>query len=145
MDMVAHLQFEVELLKFVQSGQSTSATKAPPVQSKPVAFTSTKVPKFSGVTSWDQYRQVFDTIGRSNGWDDATAALQLLSHLEVDVLHVALLVPEAKRATRARLVGVLTEHSRSLGRFADYQCQFEKTARHEVEDPSIFVITITST
>ena len=33
--------------------------KTLPVQSRPVAFTSTKVPKFSGVTSWDQYRQVF--------------------------------------------------------------------------------------
>ena len=29
----------------------------------------------------------------SNGWDDATAALQLLSHLEGDALNVALLVP----------------------------------------------------
>ena len=43
---------------------------------------STKVPRFAGVTSWEQYRQVFDAIVRSNGWDDATAALQLLSHLE---------------------------------------------------------------
>ena len=55
--------------------------KTLPVQSKPVAFASTKVPKFSGATSWDQYRQVFDAIVQSNGWDDATIALQLLSHL----------------------------------------------------------------
>ena len=60
------------------------------VPSKPVAFTSTKVPKFSGVTSWDQYQHVFVW---SNGWDDPTVALQLLSHLTV-----ALLVPEVKRA-----------------------------------------------
>ena len=52
------------------------------------------MPKFSGVTSWDQYRQVFDAIVRSNGWDDATVALQLLSHLEGDALNVALLIPE---------------------------------------------------
>ena len=45
------------------------------------------------MTSWEQYRQVFDTIAQSNGWDDATAALQLLSHLEGDALNVALLVP----------------------------------------------------
>ena len=46
----------------------------------------------SGVTSWDQYRQVFDAIVRSNGLDDATVALQLLSHLNGDVLNVAILV-----------------------------------------------------
>ena len=37
-----------------------------------VAFTSTKVPKFAGTTSWEQYRHVFDAIVLSNGWDDAT-------------------------------------------------------------------------
>ena len=55
----------------------------PPVVHTPrqVAFTTTKVPRYSGTTSWEQYRQVFDAIVLSNGWDDATAALQLLSHL----------------------------------------------------------------
>ena len=65
-------------------------------QSRQTTFTSTSVPKFTGVTSWEQYRQVFDAIVLSNGWDDATAALQLLSHLEGDALNVALLVPESK-------------------------------------------------
>ena len=37
MNMVVHLQLEVEVLKFVQSGPSTSATKSLPVQSKPEA------------------------------------------------------------------------------------------------------------
>ena len=64
MDKVAQLQLEVETLKFVQSGPSTSATETPPVQSKPSACTSTKVTKFNGVTSWDKYRQVFDAIVR---------------------------------------------------------------------------------
>ena len=64
----------------------------------------------SGVMSWEQYRQVFDAIMRSNGWDDATAALQLLSHLEGDAFNVALLVPAARRAMRVGLVGALTEH-----------------------------------
>ena len=73
MDTVAHVQLEVEALKFVQSGPSTLDMKTLLVQSKPVAFTSTKVPKFSEVTSWDQYRQVFYAIVLSNGWDDATA------------------------------------------------------------------------
>ena len=61
-----------------------------------MAFTSTKVPRFSGVTSWEQDKQEFDAIVRSNEWDDATAALQLLSHLEYDALNVALLVPDAR-------------------------------------------------
>ena len=98
--------------------------KTLPVQSKPVAFASTKVPKFSGVTSWNQCRLVFDANVRSNGWDDATVALQLLSHLEWYALNVALLVPEAKRATRAGLVGALTEHYGSPDRLTDYRRQF---------------------
>ena len=61
-----------------------------------MVFTSTRVPKFAGVTSWEQYRQVFDAIARSNGWSDATAAMQLLSHLEGDAINVALLVPEMR-------------------------------------------------
>ena len=135
MDTVAHLQLEVEALKFVQSGPST-ATKALPVQSKPAAFTSTKVPKFSEVTSWDQYRQVFDAIcsvkwvGRRY---DCTATASW---------NVALLVPEAKRVMRAGLVGALTEHYRSPGRLADYRRQFEKMVRHEGENPSIFAIAL---
>ena len=42
---------------------------------------------------WNQYRQVFEAIVSSNGWDGVTAALQLVSHLEGDALNVALLVP----------------------------------------------------
>ena len=142
MDTMTQLQLEVDALKFVQSGPSMLATETPPVQSKPASFTATKVPKFSGVTSWDQYRQVFDAIVRSNGWDDATGALQLLSHLEVDALNVALLVPEAQRATRAGLVRALTEHYGSPARLADYRRQFKRTGRHEGEDPSIFAIAL---
>ena len=56
------------------------------------AFTTTKVPRFDGTTSWEQYRQVFEAIVRSNGWDNDTAALQLFSHLEGDALNVAHLV-----------------------------------------------------
>ena len=44
------------------------------------ALTTTKVPWFNGSTSWEQYQQVFDAIALSNGWGDATTALQLLSH-----------------------------------------------------------------
>ena len=41
------------------------------------------VPRYSGKSSWEQYRQVFAAIVCSNGWDGVTAALQLISHLEV--------------------------------------------------------------
>ena len=93
MDTVACLQLEVEALTFGPLGHSTLGGPTSPVRSKPVVFTSTKVPKLAGVTSWGH---IFDTIAQSNGWDDATAALQLLSDLEGDALHVALLVPEAR-------------------------------------------------
>ena len=45
MDTVARLQL-VEALKFGQLGRSTSGGQTSPFRSKPVVFTSTKVPKF---------------------------------------------------------------------------------------------------
>ena len=100
MDTVTRLQLEVEALKFGPLGHSTLGGPTSLVRSKPMVFTSTKVPKFAGVTSWEKYRQVFDAIAQSNGWDDATVALQLMSHLEGDALNVALLVPEASHTDR---------------------------------------------
>ena len=85
------------------------------------AFTTTKVPRFDGTTSWEQYRQVFDAIVRSNGWDNDTAALQLFSHLEGDALNVAHLVPLSRRLSRSGLVDILTTHYGSPGRLADYR------------------------
>ena len=91
-DVVAHLQKEVEDFRS-ESGYGCSAKSAiPPQPSGWAGFTSTTVPMFAGKTSWDQYRQVFEAIVSSNGWDGVTAALQLLSHLEEDALSVALLV-----------------------------------------------------
>ena len=142
MDTVEQLQLEIDALKFAPPGPSTSATQTPLVQLRPAAYTTTKVPKFSGATSWDQYRQVFDAIVRSNGWDDATVTLQLLSHLEGDALNVALLVPAAQKATRFGLVRVLTDLYGSPGRLANYRRQFEKTARQDGSDPSIFAIEL---
>ena len=65
----------------------------PPVVRTPrqAAFTTMKVPRFGGTTSWEQYQQVFDAIVLLNGWDNETATLQLFSHLEGDALYVALL------------------------------------------------------
>ena len=110
MDTVARLRNEVYALKLAPPVPPTPATWAPPARPRPTTFTTTEVPKFSGSTGWDQYRQVFDAIVRSNGWDDVTVALQLLSHLEGDALNVARLVPEVTRVTRIGLVGVLTDH-----------------------------------
>ena len=58
---------------------------------------------------------VFDAIVLSNGWDDATVALQLLSHLEGDALNVALLVPVSRRTSITGLVDVLSVHYGSPG------------------------------
>ena len=38
-------------------------------------FTSTSVPRYTGRSSWDQYRQVFEAIVCSNGWDGASAGV----------------------------------------------------------------------
>ena len=84
---------------------------------------------------------MFDAIVLSNGWDDATAALQLLSHLDGDALNVPLLVPASRRASRVGLVGALSAHYGSPGRLADYRRQFEKTTR-KWEDLSIFATTL---
>ena len=114
----------------------------PPVVHTPrqAAFTTTKVPQFGGTTSWEQYRQVFDTIVLSNGWYDATVALQLLSHLEGDALNVALLVLMSRRTSRTGLVDTLSVHYGSPGRLADCGRQFEKMTRSAGEDPSMFAI-----
>ena len=62
-----------------------------------VKFTRTPVPRYDGISDWDQYREVYEAIVISNGWDDLTAALQLLAHLDGEALNVALLVPEDQR------------------------------------------------
>ena len=64
---------------------------------------------------------MFDAIVLSNGWDDATAALQLLSHLQDDALSVALLIPMPRRASRKELTDALSSHYGSPGRLASYR------------------------
>ena len=80
-DTVARLQRDLADIR--AESRQCRTPGAPPVVPTPwqAAFTTTKVPQFAGTTSWEQYRQVFDAIVLSNGWDDATAALQLLSLL----------------------------------------------------------------
>ena len=62
--------------------------------------------------------------------------------LEGDVLNVILLVPESQRTTWIGLVSALTDNYGSQGRLTDYRCLFEKTARQDGENPSIFSIDL---
>ena len=135
-DTVARMQVDLADLRTENRMWRTpivpQVTRAP----RQSAFTMMKVPQFDGTTSWEQYKQGFDTIVSSNGWDNDTAALQLFSHLEGDALNVALLVPLPRRLSRTSLVGALSAHYGSPGRLADYRRQFEKTTRTAGEDPS---------
>ena len=105
-------------------------------------FTSTPVPRYSGKSNWEQYREVFEAIVCSNGWDDVTAALQLLSHLDGDALNVALLVPESRRVVPGFLIKSLSDHYNSPGRLAEYKCQFQRAFQRPGDDPSIFAIEL---
>ena len=69
---------------------------------------------------------MFEAIVRLNGWDNVTAALQLLSHLDGDALNVALLVPESQRVLPEFLVKSLSDHYSSPGRLAEYKRQFQR-------------------
>ena len=81
---------------------------------------------------------MLEAIVCSNGWDDVTAALQLLSHLDGDALNVALLVPEYQRVAPGFLIKSLSEHYSALGRLAEYKRQFQRAFRRPGDDPSIF-------
>ena len=120
-------------------------TQTPAVAPRPprrLGFTSTPVPRFSGKSNWEQYRQVFEAIVCSNGWDDVTEALQLLSHLDGDALNVALLVPESRRVVLGYLMKSLADHYSSPGRLAEYKRQFQRAFRRPGDDPSIFAIEL---
>ena len=117
-----------------------SARQVPLVRQ--AALTATKVPWFNGSTSWEQYLQVFDAIVLSNGWGDATAALQLLSHLQDDALSVALLIPMPLQASRKELTDALSSHYGSPGRLTNYRREFDRTVRKMGEDPSNFAIKL---
>ena len=112
-------------------------TQTPAISTRPMkrsGFTSTPVHRFSGKSNWEQYRQVFEAIVRSNGWDDITAALQLLSHLDGDALNVALLVPESQRVLPGLLVKSLSDHYSSPVRLAEYKRQVKRAFRRPGDD-----------
>ena len=105
-------------------------------------FTSTPVPRYDGVSDWDQYRKVFKAIVCSNGWDEMTAALQLLAHLDGEALNVALLVPEGQRRRPVVLLETLSAHYTSPGSLAIYRRQFEQMTRPPGEDTATFAIAL---
>ena len=93
---VSHMQEDLAILREENRILRTPATSQVTQGPRRVALTTTKVPRFDGTTSSEQYHNiVFEAIVQSNGWDNDTAALQLFSHLEGDALNVAHLVPLA--------------------------------------------------
>ena len=139
---VSRMQRDIEDLQRETQFLRTPRTPVSMPLVQQAALTTTKVPWFNGSTSWKQYQQVFDAIVLSNGWDDATAALQLMSHLQDDALSMALLIPMPRRASRKELTDALSSHYGSPGRLASYRREFDKTVRKPGEDPSNFSITL---
>ena len=105
-------------------------------------FTSTPVPRYSGKSNWEQYREVFEAIVCLNGWDDVMLALQLLSHLDGDALNVALQVPESRRVVPGFLIKSLSDHYNAPGCLAEYKRQFHRAFRRPEDDPSMFAIEL---
>ena len=99
-------------------------------------FTSTPVPRYAGGSNRDHYREVFQAIVCSNGWDEVTASLQLVAHLDGEALNVALLVPESQRKLPGVLLKTLSAHYTSPGRLAKYKRQFERMTRPPGDDPA---------
>ena len=141
-DTVSQIQKDIAVLREENSLLRTPATSQVVQAPRRAALTTTKVPRFDGTTSWEQYHQVCEAIVRSNRSDNDTAALQLFSHLEGEALNVAHLVPLARRLSRSGLVDALTANYGSPGRLADYQGQFERTTRTVWEDPAIFATAL---
>ena len=104
--------------------------------------TSTPVPRYAGGSNWDQYREVFEAIVCSNGWDEVTASLQLVAHLDGEALNVALLVPESQRVLPGVLLKTLSAHYASPGRLAKNKRQFERMTRPPGDDPAAFAIEL---
>ena len=76
---VSHMQRDLAILRDENRALRTPATSQVIQAPRRAALTTTKVPRFDGTTSWEQYHKVFEAIVRSNGWDNDTAALQLFS------------------------------------------------------------------
>ena len=70
-DTVSCIQKEMAILREENRLLRTPATSQVVQVPRRAALTTTKVPRFDGTTSWEQYHlQVFEAIVRSNGWDN---------------------------------------------------------------------------
>ena len=136
--ILAQLQSDVRILKMASPIRLSPKLETNPVPHRSVWFTNTAVPRSNREACWYQHQHMFDAIVKSNEWDDETATLQIFAHLEGDALNVALLLPEAQRATRIGLSGTLSNHYTSPGRLAFYRRKFENAVWRDGEDPSIF-------
>ena len=74
-DTVARLQRDLNDMRAESRYLRTPGVQDALPPSRHVTVTSTKVLRFAGTTSREQYRQVFDAIVLSNGWDDATSGI----------------------------------------------------------------------
>ena len=66
---VSHMQKDLAILREENRILRRPATSQVIQAPRRAAFTTTKVPRFHGTTSREQYHQVFEAIVRSNGWD----------------------------------------------------------------------------
>ena len=126
---VLQLHKDLEEAKAESRYLRSQPVEGPVVAASHLRFTKTPVPRYDGISDWDQYREVFEAIVASNGWNDLTAALQLLAHLDGEALNVALLVSEDQRRRPGVLIENLTAHYNSPGRLAKHRRQFEQMKR----------------
>ena len=101
-------------------------------------FTNTAAPRVNGGGCWQQHLQIFQTIVKSNGWTDGTAALQLFAHLNGEALNVALLMLEDERGKWEDLSRGLSDYYDSPGRLAVFRRQVESATRRPGMDPATF-------
>ena len=78
-DMVSRIQKDIAILREENRLLRTPATSQVVQAPRRAALTTTKVPRFDGTPSLEQYHQVFEAIVWSNGWDNDTAATVLSS------------------------------------------------------------------
>ena len=72
---VLKLQKDLEEAKAESRYFRANRSENPVVTPNRPRFTSTPVPRYAGGSNWDQYREVFESIVCSNGWDEVTATL----------------------------------------------------------------------
>ena len=141
-DTVARLQRDITVYRKELRFAGEQGPANPPQSRGRSEFTSTPVPRYSGKSSWGQYRQVFAGIACSNGWSPTTAALQLFAHLDGEALNVALLMPVEERERWTSFVRGLSDYFNSPGRLAAVRRRFESASRRPGVDPATFAMEL---